>query len=591
MNKIFILITLLGSAASYAQTQQTCEEQNQDQTVPQATRQAAINACYQERGRQQNGGGSNNGNNNNRTNPLSTSCTTTMSSSPLVPATPTPAYFTSATGPAVPLAQDAVAGKTALPPDAATEVKVCRGYEYISNRLSSTLAGYDKTPSQDGRIFCERKAGVTADYDSCMSALSMYNNIVVAEAAMQLFQGVQTNNVQNQVQRDVNQRASNGDAQNAAYDAQVKTVNSAKALNEQQAAAYAAAVAALYSKVQSWIKEDQSAFTQKACGQSVPAAQTRGAQNPQVQSTPPTNAPVSELFATAAAVPSRPADCAPAAERAFRQYNGFVFANKQAKGAFTTAAMLYAAKALQAGIKASQLGNIAKKVEEAKKSTEDPYNPATFELCKATPTDPRCGSAGERVAGSGLGDGGFNFGGDFGNNAFTPVPTGDEDLAPTTGLGDAGDNRVLDTNNPFTDQAKIANGILDPAAAASIQPGGGQGGGSSGGGAGAGGGTASLGGGTPGVDDSKKENDIKANKADGKYNIAGGGAFQAIKPMKEENPFGSLFDGKAGGSLEEDRSIASGDIDGRDSGIFAKISKRYSQVQADKRIEAKNLDE
>ncbi len=60
--------------------------------------------------------------------------------------------------------------------------------------------------------------------------------------------------------------------------------------------------------------------------------------------------------------------------------------------------------------------------------------------------------------------------------------------------------------------------------------------------------------------------------------------------MKDDNPFANLFDGKGGGKLEEDRSIAS-EIDGQDSGLFSKISKRYGLIQADKRIEAKNLEE
>lgn len=262
-------------------------------------------------------------------------------------------------------------------------------------------------------------------------------------------------------------------------------------------------------------------------------------------------------------------------------------ANKQAKGAFTTAVMMFAAKGIQAGIAANQLGNIAKKVEEAKKQTETPYDAPTFDRCMVNSLDPACKTPGTITSGSGLQDGGFSFGEGFGNNAFNPI--GEEDTLGGVEPLPLSDQVVPDASNPFVDDAKTASGILDPAGAASIQPGG-AGGGGGGGAPGLGGGSASLGNDTPGVDESKKENDIKANKADGKYNLAGGGAFQAIKPMKDDNPFANLFDGKGGGKLEEDRSIASGDIDGQDSGLFSKISKRYSQIQADKRIEAKNLD-
>lgn len=459
-------------------------------------------------------------------------------------------------------------------------LKLCRGLDAVAENISGGLISTDQKSSQDRKINCVQKSGITADWESCVSALGMYNAIVVAEAAMQVLQGVQQNRAEAQAQNQYTTRSAQGDAQNAAYDAQVAQVNSARQLNQTQAAAYAAAVAALYSKIQSWIKESEDAFLQKGCAQ---PAQARTVQRPPAQTANPTP----ELYASVEAVP-KAANCVDSAKQAFRQYQGFVFANRAAKGELTTAAMVFAAKAIAAGIKASQLGDIAKKVTEAKKQTEDQYDAPTFERCQLNPTDPACAGPVTRSSGSGLQEGGFGFGDNFGNNAFTPVGEEDKlgDIAP---LPLPGDETVAGVTNPFADDAKAASGILDPAGAASVQPG--AAGGAGGGGApGAGGGSASLGNDTPGADDSKKENDIKANKADGKYNIAGGGAFQAIKPMKDENPFANLFDGK-GGKLEEDRSIASGDIDGQDSGLFSKISKRYSQVQADKRIEARNIDE
>jgi hypothetical protein len=495
-------------------------------------------------------------------------------------ATPTPGkFYTSETQAADAVPPSTPAISAALNPD----LKPCKGYEAMSRNFGTALSGTDRKMSQDGKIFCVQKSGITADWESCTSALSMYNTIVVAEAAMQVFQSVQTNNTQNQIQNDVNAASTQGNIQNAAYDAQIKAVESAKALNQQQAMAYTAAVAALYSKIQSWIKETPEAVIQRGCGVNAPPQPVKAA----------APGPTPEYFASVEVVPrdgEQKENCIASARKATTDYAGFVFAKRDAKAAFQTAAMLFAAQGIMAGIKASQLDNIAKKVEEAKVASEDPYNPATFELCQVNATDPRCATAGTKTTGSGLQDGGFSFGDNFGNNAFNPL--GDpEDMTNGTTAPGVGDSRVADVNSPFADDAKKANGILDPAAAASTRSGGPLAGG---GGAGAGlpgGGSASLGAGTPGPDDSKKENDIKANKADGKYNIAGGGAFKAISPMKEENPFANLFGGKGGGGLEEERGPASGDIDGKDSGLFAKISKRYGQVQADKRIEAKNLDE
>ena len=607
MNKIIFSVLLLSSSLAFAD-----EEQLRPCTEEYPNDQARIATCQQERGRaadSRNGNGNGNGNNNsgNRNgNEVGNQCQRVYSSAGTAirtvgtaGATGPVKYFSSAQGPGMDIVvppPGAAAVAVAVTPnplelpaisaDKNASLKICKGYEAISVRLGSSIgAAAENRRAQDGTITCVRKAGITADWDSCTSALGMYNNIKMAEAAMQIFQGVQTNSVQNRAQNDFAQRQAAGDGQNAAYDAQTATMNSSKALNEQQAMAYAAAVAALYSKIQSWIKESPEAFTQKGCGGAPAAAPVR---------TPPAATPVTpELFASVEATP-RPApasaDCAAAARQGYQEYQGFVFANKDAKGQFTAAAMLFAGKAIAAGIKANQLGAIAQKIQEAKKTTEDPYNPATFDLCQVNMADPKCAQAGTRTNGSGLQDGGFSFGDGFGNNAFTPIGSA-EDMANVDPGALPGDQVIGDTTNPFVDDAKKASGILDPAGAASTQAAA-SGGSGSGGGAGAGGGgSASLGNDTPGADDSKKENDIKANKADGKYGQFAGGGFQAIKPLKDDNPFANLFDGKGGGSLQEDRSIASGDIDGRDSGIFSKISKRYGQVQADKRIEAKNLEE
>ncbi len=461
------------------------------------------------------------------------------------------------------------------------DLKNCKAYRSISRRFRAPLEHTDSKTSQDRQIVCKRLAGITADWESCVGAVSMYDSILLAEKGMQIFQGVQTNNDQNNISNSYNQRAATGDGQNAAYDAQIASMKSAKALNDQQAAAYAAAVAALYSKTQSWIKESPEAFSQKGCG--VASAQS----GTDLSGTPPV------VYASKEVIPMTAQDCAVSAYHAFNEYNPFVFPNGDAKRALNRAAVIFAAKAIQAGIKASQLGNIAKKVEEAKVATEDPYNPATFDYCSvAVATDPRCATTVTRTPGSGISNGdGFSIGDGFGNNAFDNSTTTDDLVPVSPGDFIPEDKTIADTTNPFVDDAKKAAGILDPAGAANIQPGTAGGGAGGGGGGSGGGGSASLDGDTPGADDSKKENDIKANKADGKYADYKGGSFQAVKGMKEENPFANLFDGKGGGKLEEDRSIASGDIDGQDSGIFAKISKRYGQVQADKRIEAKNLEE
>ena len=486
-------------------------------------------------------------------------------------------------GPAVPGTQ-----ASPQPAISASEVALaasCRARQVTAAAAgSSSLEATAKQQSMDGRITCVKAAGYTVDYQSCMNAMSMYNNVKIAESALFIAQSVQANNNQQQVQEQTTQRVATGDGQNAIYDAQISQAQKASQLNQQKAAAYAAAVVALGSQVAGWISTDPAKAAQKLCRGNI----TQLGGEPLVGAAPESTTPNTK-YAKPDAVPA-PKSCQTAIVMTAERFSDEVFANRQAKAAFITATMELVAKGIQAGIAANQLGNIAKKVEEAKKATEDPYNPATFDYCSVNAADPKCAGGATRTAGSGLQDGGFSFGDSFGNNAFNPLgdeeTLGNDPLAPL-----AGNETVADVNNPFADDAKKASGILDPAAAASIQPGQAGGGGGGGGAPGAGGGSASLGNDVPGVDESKKESDIKANKADGKYSDVSAGGFQAIKPLKEDNPFANLFGGGAGGKLEEDRSIASGDIDGQDSGLFAKISKRYGQVQADKRIEAKNLDE
>jgi hypothetical protein len=109
------------------------------------------------------------------------------------------------------------------------------------------------------------------------------------------------------------------------------------------------------------------------------------------------------------------------------------------------------------------------------------------------------------------------------------------------------------------------------------------------GGRGGGAGGAALGNDLKGPE-TPKQNDVKANQVGGAYKFTGGQGFKAVAASKDNNPFSSLFDSKSQGGLEEDRSIASDDIGGKDSGLFMRISKRYGKVQSDKRIEALNLE-
>ncbi len=186
--------------------------------------------------------------------------------------------------------------------------------------------------------------------------------------------------------------------------------------------------------------------------------------------------------------------------------------------------------------------------------------------------------------------GDFNVGDGGGNNNFG-APTGTETFGENGEESKPGDT-VASVNNPFVDDAKKANDILNPAPAAQVKPGGAPGGGAGGGGAGGGGGGGSaLGDDLKGADaGAEKTEDIKAEKLSGSYASGGGSGFSAVKGGgNEANPFASLFDGKKG----EGRSTASEDLDvnpNKDMVLFQIISRKHAQVHADKRIEANNLE-
>jgi hypothetical protein len=273
-----------------------------------------------------------------------------------------------------------------------------------------------------------------------------------------------------------------------------------------------------------------------------------------------------------------------------------ILANEGAKSALAAAIMKYTAKATAAGISIDKNMQAQAALGKMKKQYEDSPD-MMLELCEYNPADPACTQRGPRVSGSGaMANGGLSFGGDGSSNSFDMNPAGATfgDAGEATNLADD-KNQVAGINSPFKDAANEAKGILSPASEAQVQAtGGAGGGGSGGGGGGGGGGSASLGGDLKGAQNEPSgDPQVKAGKVSGSYAAAGGGGYKGIGKGKEDksNPFSSLFDQKgSAGGVEEDRTIASGDIDGKASGLFEKISSRYSKIKADKRIEAQNLE-
>jgi hypothetical protein len=479
--------------------------------------------------------------------------------------------------------------------DALNAESDCRSLEIMSQAVGfADIRAADTTRTIDGRATCIQKGGFTADYDSCKSTAGAYNAIIALEKVMLTQQAQRSQSNQQNLQSQAAAQAASGDAQNAAFDATIADTQFKKGLDNEQVMAYSAAVALLGSKLMSWQKSSQDAL-EKLCGSKpiVPTGVSVDQLNAYAKTPPVSGATVPNGLTPDIAqkyLPANFTNCKKGVDTANSYDAREIIANNSAKSAFALALTEFFSKAAQAKLAADRLKAIGNAVAAAKTATATGANGAPgFVNCAATPKAPSCIKIGDRVNANGISQGNFSAGEGFGNNSFDTGAT----TAGSTGTEVAGTGPSANVGNmtsPFNDQAKAANQILDPAKAASITPTGGSGGGGGGVGGGLGGGGVSLGNDLSGADkNGNKTKDIEANKLSGSYSGAGGKGFSALAANKEDNPFASLFDSKSQGGLEEDRSIAS-DSGGTDSGIFQKISRRYEQVQSDKRIEANNLE-
>jgi hypothetical protein len=419
-------------------------------------------------------------------------------------------------------------------------------------------------PTADGKIVCSKPGGYTADYDSCKKVSLLYDAVLIAEQGMIAAQKLTVDSNNAKANAVVTKEIAAGNGQNAAIDATIARNELNAKLFKTQAIAYASAVGAIGGSVALWkgekgfIKECKDPNSLKA---GVEYAATRGFTL--------TEDSCSNLLKSRASS---------------------VFVNDTAKNQFLAAVGAFAMKAADAQKRAGLNEFVAEKLK----------NTTPTEDLSDTVLDPCMNSAAAECVNTG-GQGSFSTGSFQGNNVeFGTGSSNGINFGDGTGVGDiAADapngatDSVADVISPFEDQAKAANGILNPAGAATSQAGGGNSpGGGGGAGGGGGGGSASLGDDLAGATgDANKDPDIATNKLSGKYKGGKAGGFQAVaKGSKDEvNPFASLFDSKSdGGGIEEDRSIASDSGEG--SGLFQKISKKYGQIQQEKRIEGQNLE-
>lgn len=429
--------------------------------------------------------------------------------------------------------------------------KVCESAEKLSKHINNSKievqGGYQ---TSDGKATCAQYAGYTFDYQSCKSTAKVYNALLVAATLLETQAEVRAQNSQSEIGAKAQQKAMSGDVQGAGLEASKDNSSMMKQIHMQRAAAYGAAVAALGAKIAGWTGDAEKVCSQAGCN---------------------------------------PAEVASILEHAGESE---VFGNEGAKAVFIQALSEYAAKGVAAGINANNYKKSEETVAKIQESYEEDKLDVELEECVINPTAKKCLGPGTRVPGQSYTAGSGNFSlGDNGSNVFD-LGSETEDFGELGDIANVESQQVAGIGSPFEDAAKEANDILNQPSAASAGSGEAPAGGGGGGGGMGGGGSASLGNDTKTPDETNEEAEIKAKKSSGSYASSGATGFSAVKSGKEDgNPFASLFDQKgSSGGIEEDRSIASNDIDDKSSVLFKKISKKYSEMHSSKRIQANNLE-
>lgn len=411
--------------------------------------------------------------------------------------------------------------------------------------------------SSNQKIQCIMKADYTADYEGCKKAVQLYNAVLIAETGMNLQQQVRAEVNSQNLQKEAIQEASQGNLQMGALDANEKTQRFNAGLYRERIAAFSGAVGALAAAIKQ-----------------IPGEK--------------------KVMNDCKADPNLDEEAKKECEATVRKNSKSIIVNAHAKDMLGMEIARYSSEVIRATAELKKALANADKTKEVKDALDN-ISPEEQLLnkCILNPTDPACAINRNRNPVDSIADGGgVQFDGEGSHNAFDMSGSGEffEEGKEST----FGDKEVASVNSPFKDEARAAQGILDPAGAANVQPGGsGVNGGGGGGGVGGGGGGGGMAAGEPSSDEAQ-DPVMKSRSGDGNYESGKGSGFAATakgKDAKDANPFASLFDSKgSGGGIEEDRSIASGDISGQSSGLFQKISKRYGQVHADKRVEANNLE-
>ncbi len=479
--------------------------------------------------------------------------------------------------------------------------------ECVGVVLAAVIGGHsgatfekDSVSPKDKSFECKKNSQITLDWDACAASVKRYNTMVGLDTAMQMSSNVQSQLANTRIQKEVNQKAADGNLQTAALEATAEKNKADAGILQQQMLFYGTQAAALETQINVWPTKRKTVCNSRYFTKDKQQAVTKILTNMMttyVSKVPNTAGKIDAKGVTVATFTNKGSvSVTPVNEATCNQIlsqfsDSQLFPNGNARSVLVAKALEAMGKAAAAGINANGLRKNAQIADNLADQYVDDSGAALFELCTIDPANAKCKTSGTRVNQSNYTAGQLDLGGAGAGQAFNLNPnSGTADEIGNIGTPEA--NKVAGINSPFGEDAKEAAGLLDEAGGASYTSAGAGGGGSGGVGGGGGGGSASLGSDLQGADNENKEAEIKASKRDGGYGSASGSGFTAMGGNSdEENPLKSLFDQDgAKGGIEEDRSVASEDIDNSNSALFERISKRYAKVHGEKRIEANNLE-
>lgn len=269
------------------------------------------------------------------------------------------------------------------------------------------------------------------------------------------------------------------------------------------------------------------------------------------------------------------------------------FPNADAKNHIYAQAIAAATEVMVAKFKADLHKENARKVQAIKEQMQftDESEEGVMKFCLQFPQDVRCLSPGERRA---MGASGTQFGSFQGSNFGLGSLEGEQGNEVSAGQDFGGS---LAAGGPSGNVGNIGSADKDAAAAKNIfnAPAPARGGGGGGGGAGAGGGGGGGGGSAQagqlsrdeGLKEDKKESPIEITSKKAAYEGSkggyNGGGYNPSNKKPGESPTANPFAGMFGKDQGRDPANVA-EIDKPASDLFAKISRRYGEVQKRKAL-------